>query len=263
MSSYTISVRNICETYNNSEDLHGFNSVNKIIDTAYPKIFDFDFPIFDESYRKILCTKIIRHYYTREIGDETVGLWKLRLEQKLNLIMPYYNQLYRSELYEFNPLYDVEIIREGNKKHDGTNEGIETSKRTSSGKSRGDDFGSSSTEYLQEVVDEDRYCETPQGELSPMLESQYLTNARGKRTNNTQDSVNKFVNGNTATFNTNDDTTNTQNNTVNNVDEYFEKVYGKQGGISYSQLIKEFRTTFLNIDAQIIEELSDLFFNLW
>lgn len=263
MSSYTISVRNICETYNNSDELHGFSSVNKIIDTAYPKIFDFDFPIFDESYRKILCTKIIRHYYTREIGDETVGLWKLRLEQKLNLIMPYYNQLYSSQLYEFNPLYDVEIIREGNKKHDGTNEGVETSKRTSTGKSQGNDFGSSSTEYLQEVIDEDRYCETPQGELSPMLESQYLTNARGKRTNNTQDSVNKFVNGNTATFNTDDNTTNTQNNTVNNVDEYFEKVYGKQGGTSYSQLIKEFRTTFLNIDAQIIEELSDLFFNLW
>ena len=30
-----------------------------------------------------------------------------------------------------------------------------------------------------------------------------------------------------------------------------------------SELLEEFRRTFLNIDAMVIEELSDLFFGLW
>ena len=49
------------------------------------------------------------HYYTREIGFETVGLWKLKLQTKLNEIMPYYNKLYETELLKYNPLYDVDM----------------------------------------------------------------------------------------------------------------------------------------------------------
>lgn len=83
-------------------------------------MFDFQFPIFDESYRSVIETKILRHYYTREIGLETVGLWKLKLNTKLNEIMPYYNKLYKSELIEFNPLYDVELTRERKVEGSGT-----------------------------------------------------------------------------------------------------------------------------------------------
>ena len=75
MSKYTTEVRFICQSLANNIDV---NDVENIIANSIDKIFDFNFPIFDEQYRKILETKILKHYYTREIGEETVGLWKLR-----------------------------------------------------------------------------------------------------------------------------------------------------------------------------------------
>ena len=131
MSKYTTEVRFICETASSLTESDGFNSVNDIIQNAIPKVFNFDFPIFDEAYRNVLLTKILKHYYTREIGEETVGLWKLWLEDRLNVIMPYYNQLYKSELLEFNPFYDVDLTRtrEGSGTRDTNGSSKNTGKR--------------------------------------------------------------------------------------------------------------------------------------
>ena len=63
--------------------------------------------------------KILMHFYTREIGEETFGLWQLRLCDRLNVIMPYYNQLYKSELIKFNPMYDVDLTTEHSRVNDG------------------------------------------------------------------------------------------------------------------------------------------------
>lgn len=109
-SKYTTEVRFICESLVNNGDV-GFNDVNAIIYNSAPLIFNFEYPIYDENYRLPLECKILRHYYTREISEETLGLWKLRLQDKLNLVMPYYNEMYKSALLEFNPLYDVDITR--------------------------------------------------------------------------------------------------------------------------------------------------------
>ena len=67
-----------------------------------------DYPIFDENYREPLNRKIINHYYFREIGFETAELFKRYLNNTMNEIMPYYNQLFKSELLEFNPFYNVD-----------------------------------------------------------------------------------------------------------------------------------------------------------
>lgn len=119
MAHYTTEVRSICEHAAGLNHSESYSSVNAILKRALPKIFDFDFPIFDPSYRNVLETKILRHYYTREIAFETVGLWKLKLDTRLNEIMPYYNQLYKSTLYEYNPYYDVDLTKEYSKKFDG------------------------------------------------------------------------------------------------------------------------------------------------
>lgn len=118
MSVYTTELRYICETAAGLNHSEGYNSVNDIIRKAVPNIFNFDFPIFDENYRNVLCTKILKHYYTREIAFETTGLFRLKLDTKLNEIMPYYNKLYKTELLEFNPLYDVDITTEHIRKND-------------------------------------------------------------------------------------------------------------------------------------------------
>lgn len=116
MSKYTTEVRFICESLVGYDESKGYDSVDNIVTKAAPIIFDFNFPIFDENYRLLLEKRILKHFYTREICEETVGLWKLRLEDRLNLIMPYYNKLYESALIEFNPLEDVDVDRI----HDGT-----------------------------------------------------------------------------------------------------------------------------------------------
>lgn len=112
MSKYTTELRYICESIYGSEHSQGQNKVEDIIAFVNPKIFDFFYPIFDDSYKTTLQSKIIRHYYTREISEETVGLWKLRLSDYMNRIMPYYNQLYESALLKFNPFYDVDLTTE-------------------------------------------------------------------------------------------------------------------------------------------------------
>ena len=111
MSKYTTEVRFICEHSAGLCESEGADNVDSILDRCWNKVFNFDFPIFDENYRQVLCRKILKHYYTREIAHETVGRWKLALNAKLNEIMPYYNQLYKSELLEFNPFYDVDLTR--------------------------------------------------------------------------------------------------------------------------------------------------------
>ena len=109
MSKFTTQVRNICESYAGLLEHSGADSVDSIIEQARAKVFNFEYPIFDEAYRPVLETKILKHYYTREIGAETVGLWKMWLNTRLNEIMGYYNEMYKSTKFDYNPLHDVDI----------------------------------------------------------------------------------------------------------------------------------------------------------
>lgn len=98
-----------CDSYNNKP--LGYEDVDTVVAQVAPKIFNFNFPIFDENYRLPLEKKILKHYYTRELCEETYGLWKLRLNSRMNEIMPYYNKLYESELIKYNPLEDTDYTQ--------------------------------------------------------------------------------------------------------------------------------------------------------
>lgn len=84
-------------------------SLRSRIQQAAPLIFNFDFPLAEGISRLSLETKILAHYYTREIGCETVGLWQFWLENKINEIMPYYNQLYDTLNRDFDYLQNVNL----------------------------------------------------------------------------------------------------------------------------------------------------------
>lgn len=120
MSKYTTELRYICEVNAGETESTGYNDVQEVIDNSWDKIFSFDFPIFDENYREGLCKKIIKHYYTREIAEETYGLWKLRLDARMNEIMPYFNKLYESELIAIEPLVNYRMNKSGNGSKGGT-----------------------------------------------------------------------------------------------------------------------------------------------
>ena len=122
MSKYTTEVRFICEQAAGKTESTGFSDVNDVISAAWSKIFE-NFPIYNESHRAELCTKILRHYYTREICAETVALWKLWLNERMAEIMPYYNQLYESAELKYDPLIDVDYKTEHDRSNEGTTQG--------------------------------------------------------------------------------------------------------------------------------------------
>lgn len=291
MSKYTTEVRFICETAAGLETSQGYTSVNKIIEKALPSVFDFTFPIFDESYRNVLETKILKHYYTREIGLESVGLWKLKLETKLNEIMPFYNQLYKSELLEFNPFYDVDLTTDHkltrNEKADQTattvtaetvdiNEDLTVDNYSNSTINNSSNTTTDQTNNVTKTHF-DKYSDTPQGALTNVENGTYLTNARLINDTDAQTNHNSVIgtdeSQSTSTNNTDSEansnskrdsnTSNTSNKDINTIDDYLQHVKGKNGGSSYSSLLNEYRTTFLNIDMLVITELSELFFNLY
>ena len=331
MSHYTTEVRFICEQYAGEFTSSDYSTVESIIENSRKKIFDFDFPIYDESYRSVLETKILKRYYTREIGFETVALWKFWLNKRLNEIMPYYNQLYKSTLLEFNPFYDVDYTttNNANKKYDEKNSktnnsngnslrtdnlktstsGTDNSTRTdnlktvSSGtnKNTRTDNLHTATENTEDATNNntryDLYSDTPQGALTGVNEENYLTNARKTTDNRTDHRSNSGTTTNTGTQtidssnneetdytgtqkndSTNSQETNytgTQGNEVTNASnengtrnftdtsDYLEHVAGKRNGASFSAMLNEYRNTFINIDVMIINELADLFMNVW
>ena len=55
MSEYTTEVRFICETLAGYDMSQGYGKVSEILDNSWYKVFDFNFPIFDEAYRSVLC----------------------------------------------------------------------------------------------------------------------------------------------------------------------------------------------------------------
>lgn len=227
MSKYTTEVRFICENYAGYDESVGYNDVEHVIDSARSKIFDFTYPIFNNSYKKTLETKILKHYYTREIGFETVGLWKLKLNMKMNEIMPFYNKLYESELLEFDPFNDVHKTVT----HQGTDSGT----------------SSVDSEVVAETDAEDwnLFSDTPQGGVTGVDDETYLTNAT------------KVTNDDTVTTTTDMDESHANEN------QWTEVVTGKQGTASYAKMLEELRNTFLNIDMMIIKDLAPLFMGIY
>lgn len=204
MSKYTTEVRFLCESLTGHDESEDYSSIDEIIEDALPIIFSFEFPIFDEQYRSVLETKILRHYYTREIGCETYGLWKLRLQTKLNEIMPYYNKLYESELLKYNPLYDVDMTttnvgqRTGERTDLNNAKSIENRNRANKSEESGTNIderknsfdgtresenaetnvNSSQSIGTRDTENRDMYSDTPQGQLTGVDTNTYLTNFR-------------------------------------------------------------------------------------
>lgn len=271
MSKYTTEVRFICESIAGNSKSVGGNGIDSVIQRAIPQIFDFDFPIFNSDYKNVLATKILKHYYTREIGYETYGLWKFKLNVRLNEIMPYFNQLYESTLLEFNPLLDVDYTRthERERNTEETEQSNHTVNVENDGNSTTNFNGENSTDTSATNTSnsQDLYSDTPQGTVDNLANGTYLTNARIKTDiNNGSSNTTSTDTGNSSTVNknkVNESGENNTNNVVKDVDSFLETVRGKIGGSDYSEKLMKYRQTFLNIDMMVIEALSDLFMNLW
>lgn len=263
MSKYTTEVRFICENACGYSESKGGYSVDSIVADSWNKVFTDKFPIYDESYRGVLCQKILKHFYFREIGCETVGLWKVWMNERLEMIMPYYNQLYKSALLDFNPFYSTDITKSG------SNDNQYDEKNSSSSESdyvRTDNLSSvTDSESHSKDTGESRnlYSDTPQGGLSGVENETYLTDARKITDSGSSDDTGKVNVSNTGTQGNKGSDSSNGTKVFSNLSEYTEHIIGKNSSESYSALLNEFRTTFLNIDQMICNELEDLFLQLW
>lgn len=300
--SQTILVKQICEMFGNYQSPTGFSQKKEVIEKAVDKVFNFDYPIYDENYRNVLNKKILNHFYMSEIGQETIALWQHYLETTLNEIMPYYNKLYETELLKFNPLIDIDLektytrgideTKNTNTNFDSVTDYIRNlQSKTNATNNNTSDSTVSATTSANSTNETDKddwnlYLDTPQGGIENLYAGnensstgKYLTDARhqyGKETdisNSTgqNDTVSSLTNNETSNSNVNETgTTNTSvsnesnsNENSNQNEQYIESLKGKQAGASYSKMLLEFRDTLLNIDSLILKELEPLFYGLW
>lgn len=131
---------------------------------AYARLGLDEYPIYDESKRRQLNDKFIRHYWMREIGCETVGHFCLWCSNTFNEIMPYYNKMYETELLNVEHLLGI-------KRHKVVDM-LRDFDESSSGNGSADTSTSSTGKSIN------KFSDTPQDELfvSKVDAGDYLTN---------------------------------------------------------------------------------------
>ena len=205
------------------------------IKTLIDNNFDFkmtSYPIFDEEYRETLNNNILFHYYENEIGFETAPLFRFYLNQKLNEIMPYYNDLYNAQkllLNQGNLFKNVDLEESFNRVNDTTTN--TTSNSTNSGISNNKNL----------------FQDTPQGKitLNNIDNQEWATNVTFDK-NETNNTINDNTNG-----------------TANNTENYIKKIIGNNGNKYNIEILKEIKNNLMNIDLMIINELNDLFMQIF
>lgn len=242
MSRYTSQIRYICETLSGLTCSVGYKSVDEVIEKSRNLIFP-PFEIFDESYRSVIETKILKHFYTREIGCETFGLWQLRLDAKLSVIMPYYNKLYKAINIDIPVIDNVDMNVEHNI---GRNADTKVNDNT-------DITASSNTATNTTASAKIRHSDTPQGSLENLESNEYMSDATLSDTTQT-------VNSNT---NSSSNSKSNSDTNAKSTEEYAEHRWGKDGTITYISMVNEYIEKMKNIDSMLIRDLEDLFMQIW
>ena len=206
MSSYTLELRHLHETY---------------------KVFNFDYDFYTDSdvIKNNFEKKFIDEYYFNEIGMETVSRFQHRLKTKLNKIMPYYKQLYQTELRskEIDFMLNKDLV--------------ETFERSLQSDSNSlNDLTVNNT-----GVNNNLESNIENGNASLDLDKGSLTN----------------VSKSTLTDNTNSSTIINDKTSQNETTKLISK--GNIGITSSAELLEKWRKVLINIDELIISECSDLF----
>lgn len=198
--------------------------------------FDFglkDYPIFDEEYRTILNNKILMHYYMDEIGFETAGLFKVYLNNKMNEIMPYYNELYKKQkdlLLNFDKTTNLTETFTRDNTTDTNTKSNSTSSNTASGSSK------------------NVYQDTPMGNI-------------------TEQNIDNYDHASSQEFNKNQNTSSIEDNSnltgkATSLENYIRTKTGNNGRLYGIEILKMIKNNYMNIDEMVINELQDLFMGI-
>ena len=191
-------------------------------------VFDFDYDFYDEVLKPIFEVKFKDYYRFHEIGFETVERFQHNLKAKLNLIMPYYKQLYETELAS----KDINFLLNKDLKETFIRdiEGNDTSNNVSS------------TVAKSDSISKESYLDNGNADLS-------LTDGL------------TGISSNGSTGDTQSKSDITASNKSTEKTELISQ--GNIGITSSAELLERWRNTIINIDKMIIEECSDLFMQVY
>lgn len=232
MASYTIEVRKICEFYGRDVveswfkdyELEDYLTQEQITSIVNAGIWN----------KNKLAKKIVDHYYLREIGFETPGLFENRVKARMQELMEEYLPVIYSNSIYFDPLVNVDFTEtfEREIESESTNNG--SSESSSNSNSSGLNVNS----------------DTPQGQIS---KTDILAGAYASSTS-ASESESAVT-----------DTTETENSgTANQTENYTKRTKGNSGVSATAQaLIKQYRDIIRAVDKEIIEDLNNLFMGLY
>jgi hypothetical protein len=271
MASYTMQLKEYLEMWSQDEE----KSTREIIEIGRPKLFDFEYPIFDPNYKKVFETHFIRKFYITEIGFETEELFKFQLETWLGINMPYFNKVFESELLVFEPLENSKMSithtktvgKEGVKK-DITN-GLKNA--TTNGLSKKTIDHNTNGSLVVDNFDRQLESTTPESRLA-------ITSNDGEgvieyaSTINENNENNSTTSNNGTTGTTTDDTDVTVDVTdnvivdvtdsVDTLEDFVETRHGKIGVQSYSKMLNEYRSSLLRVENTLFAEMRKELFML-
>lgn len=213
----------------------------------------YDFYLDDAKARKDFEEKFINHYYYREIGFETPFMFIQKLESHLRLNMPYWKQLYQTELeskkinFMLNKDLRETFIREVETENEssGSNTTSQNATRTDSVSQEGTSSNTHKESTLQDGVS------------TASLTDGYLT---GTSSDNGSQTTSGSSNS-TDNVSVNGTASQTGNESVLEKTELISQ--GNIGITSSAQLLKEWRDVLINMDQIIIESCHDLFMKLY
>lgn len=248
MANFTTTTRTICEMLTGKT-----TPISEVIADAAPLFFNFNFPFYNEEKRAEFEQNFLRHFYMREIGLETIDYFMLRLEDKLNTIMPYYNKLLTANAKEYDPFY-TEIIDETiTRERSGKTNGTDTTATSGSSTTK----GNSTNTTKSSADDSNQQSDLPQGSLENFNDNSYMSSAGKGHTesNSSVTSTDETTGTNTGSSNTTRAETNegkeTEKRTANNV-------RGNQ-----SEMLRMYYEAQRNILDNIFNDCEDLYMGLW
>ena len=126
MSKYTITIKDIVNSYYSGTSIQ----IDDKLDEVRENIFDFNYPVIDDETKRRIEIAILKHYYYREIAFETIGMFKIKLNDRLNLIMSRYNAMYEKQDLSLSP-YINSYLKENGSSGNSTNNSTENWQTTS------------------------------------------------------------------------------------------------------------------------------------
>lgn len=194
--------------------------------------FDFDYPLTNNITKEQFETMILNNFITRRIGFDTLTTFKIKLNVKLNSIMPKYNKMFDA-LENWNIFNDGEVTTET-----GTDE-RQTTNTTQNTLSNSSTTQSSSTS-------DRRNSELPQDQLENLQDGTYVG----------------VYNYDTDTSNGQDSSTSNGSATSNGTDnnEYTKEI--RRSPADKIAIMKEMQENINSIYEMIFKDLECLFYQL-